>query len=146
MKRSLIILVPLAVLAIAYALTRPSTPSVPAVTSWAGSSSEARRAGTTLAAPIVERSPEAPVARSSGVAPTIRDEGTNSPPATISTIRTVTGLRVEGREEGIGLDVREHGEEAYTNGEGAILVLPDRGIAASDLTPSVIEAPAEGNA
>ena len=35
-------------------------------------------------------------------------------------------LRVEESDEGIGLDVTQHGEEAYARGEGAILVLPDR--------------------
>jgi ammonium transporter, Amt family len=34
-------------------------------------------------------------------------------------------LRVSAREEAIGIDVVEHGEEAYTSGEGAILVVPD---------------------
>lgn len=34
-------------------------------------------------------------------------------------------LRADTRSEGVGLDVLEHGEEAYTNGEGAILILPD---------------------
>jgi Amt family ammonium transporter len=34
-------------------------------------------------------------------------------------------LRVSAREEGLGLDVSQHGEEAYARGEGAILVLPD---------------------
>jgi ammonium transporter, Amt family len=32
-----------------------------------------------------------------------------------------------GRAEAIGLDVAEHGEEAYTSGEGAILVMPEAG-------------------
>ena len=36
-------------------------------------------------------------------------------------------LRASAREEGIGLDVTQHGEEAYSRGEGAILVQPDRG-------------------
>jgi ammonium transporter, Amt family len=36
-------------------------------------------------------------------------------------------LRANVREEGIGLDVTQHGEEAYSRGEGAILVQPDRG-------------------
>ena len=37
-------------------------------------------------------------------------------------------LRAAAREEGLGLDVTQHGEEAYTRGEGAILVLhPDEG-------------------
>jgi ammonium transporter, Amt family len=34
-------------------------------------------------------------------------------------------LRVPARDEGLGLDVSQHGEEAYARGEGAILVLPD---------------------
>jgi len=34
-------------------------------------------------------------------------------------------LRVASREEGLGLDVSQHGEEAYARGEGAILVLPE---------------------
>jgi Amt family ammonium transporter len=36
----------------------------------------------------------------------------------------VLPLRVGGRIEGVGLDVEEHGEEAYTGGDGAILVSP----------------------
>ncbi len=39
-------------------------------------------------------------------------------------IGAVTPLRAASRNEGLGLDVSEHGEEAYTHGEGAILVLP----------------------
>jgi Amt family ammonium transporter len=34
-------------------------------------------------------------------------------------------LRALPREEGLGLDVTQHGEEAYGRGEGAILVLPE---------------------
>ena len=34
-------------------------------------------------------------------------------------------LRVDARQEGVGLDVVEHGEEAYGSGEGAVLILPD---------------------
>jgi len=37
---------------------------------------------------------------------------------------TRVASRVGGRIEGIGLDVEEHGEEAYTGGDGAILVTP----------------------
>jgi len=36
-------------------------------------------------------------------------------------------LRADRRTEGIGLDVLEHGEEAYTDGEGAVLILPGSG-------------------
>jgi Amt family ammonium transporter len=38
-----------------------------------------------------------------------------------------TPLRVGEREEGLGLDVSQHGEEAYGTGEGAILVLARSG-------------------
>src|SRR3954469_10027010 len=37
----------------------------------------------------------------------------------------VMPLRVSEREEQIGLDTQEHGEEAYSSSEGAILVLPE---------------------
>jgi Amt family ammonium transporter len=40
-------------------------------------------------------------------------------------IDLVAPLRAAGKLEGLGLDVTQHGEEAYTSGEGAILVLPD---------------------
>ena len=36
----------------------------------------------------------------------------------------VVPLRISVRVEGVGLDVTEHGEEAYTGGDGAILVSP----------------------
>jgi Amt family ammonium transporter len=38
----------------------------------------------------------------------------------------VAPLRASQKEEGIGMDVTQHGEEAYSRGEGAILVHPDR--------------------
>ena len=41
----------------------------------------------------------------------------------ISMIALVTPLRTEPRDEGLGLDFTQHGEEAYARGEGAILVL-----------------------
>ena len=34
-------------------------------------------------------------------------------------------IPLRAKNEGLGLDVTEHGEEAYTSGEGAILVLPE---------------------
>jgi Amt family ammonium transporter len=39
-------------------------------------------------------------------------------------------LRARERDQAVGMDVAEHGEEAYTSGEGAILVLPDAGMEA----------------
>jgi ammonium transporter, Amt family len=43
----------------------------------------------------------------------------------LKAIGLVSALRPTTRHEGLGLDVTEHGEEAYTGGEGAILVAPD---------------------
>jgi Amt family ammonium transporter len=40
-------------------------------------------------------------------------------------IALVSPLRASVREEGIGLDITQHGEEAYSRGEAAILVLPE---------------------
>ena len=40
-------------------------------------------------------------------------------------IGALSPLRADSKQEGIGMDVGQHGEEAYTSGEGAILVLPD---------------------
>jgi ammonium transporter, Amt family len=37
-------------------------------------------------------------------------------------------LRASEREEGLGMDVVQHGEEAYVTGEGAILITPEAGI------------------
>jgi Amt family ammonium transporter len=42
-------------------------------------------------------------------------------------IGAIMPLRVSRREESLGMDVIEHGEEAYASGEGAILVLPEDG-------------------
>lgn len=42
-------------------------------------------------------------------------------------IALVAPLRASAKEEGIGMDVTQHGEEAYSRGEGAILVHADRG-------------------
>ena len=44
----------------------------------------------------------------------------------VKLLAAVTSLRAEPREEGQGLDVTQHGEEAYSRGEGAILVLTGR--------------------
>jgi Amt family ammonium transporter len=45
----------------------------------------------------------------------------------LKAIGLVMPLRPPEREEAVGLDVWEHGEEAYSSGEGAILVLSDEG-------------------
>ena len=41
----------------------------------------------------------------------------------LKALASVTGLRPTGNEEGVGMDVAQHGEEAYNRGEGAVLVL-----------------------
>ena len=46
----------------------------------------------------------------------------------------VTALRAAPRTEGMGMDVSQHGEEAYTSGEGSILVI-------SEPTPGMVPAP-----
>ena len=49
-----------------------------------------------------------------------------SRPVILKGIALFMPLRVTDRSgEGLGLDVSQHGEEAYGTGEGAILVLPD---------------------
>jgi len=40
----------------------------------------------------------------------------------------VMPLRANEREEAIGMDVAQHGEEAYATGEGAILITPESGL------------------
>jgi Amt family ammonium transporter len=55
----------------------------------------------------------------------------------------VAALRASPREEGLGLDVTQHGEEAYAQGEGAILVLPETAGPAMSL-PEPVLAPGGG--
>jgi Amt family ammonium transporter len=43
-------------------------------------------------------------------------------------IGLVMPLRATAHEESIGMDVTQHGEEAYASGEGAILVTPEAGV------------------
>jgi ammonium transporter, Amt family len=60
--------------------------------------------------------------------------------AILELLSLVTALRTAPRAEGLGLDVTQHGEEAYTSGEGSILVIPDAapvGSPAPALTPQV---------
>jgi Amt family ammonium transporter len=47
----------------------------------------------------------------------------------------VVALRAAPKSEGMGMDVTQHGEEAYTNGEGSILVMPE-------VSPASMPAPA----
>ncbi len=43
----------------------------------------------------------------------------------LKVLGAVSVLKAESRAEGLGMDVTQHGEEAYTSGEGSILVLPN---------------------
>ncbi len=43
----------------------------------------------------------------------------------LKVVDAIVPLRVDRRDEGVGLDVSQHGEEAYTNGEGAVLLLSE---------------------
>ena len=45
----------------------------------------------------------------------------------VKMIALVMRLRAETREEGLGMDFTQHGEEAYSRGEGALLLLERRG-------------------
>jgi len=41
-------------------------------------------------------------------------------------IAVLMPLKADATDEGLGMDFSQHGEEAYTDGEGAILILPER--------------------
>jgi Amt family ammonium transporter len=43
----------------------------------------------------------------------------------LKAIAAVTPLRAASRAEGVGMDISQHGEEAYSEGEGAVLVFRD---------------------
>jgi Amt family ammonium transporter len=45
--------------------------------------------------------------------------------AILKGLALVTSLRTATRVEGVGMDVSQHGEEAYASGEGSILVQPE---------------------
>src|SRR3972149_6610861 len=65
------------------------------------------------------------------------------PLALLKLVGLVMPLRTaDSREEGLGLDVGQHGEEAYTTGEGAILVLTEP----TSLNPEPTPEPAGGRA
>jgi len=60
--------------------------------------------------------------------------------ALLKLVSLLTPLRADPREEGVGLDVTQHGEEAYTSGEGAILLLSEKASAVPSLRPQGGEA------
>jgi Amt family ammonium transporter len=55
----------------------------------------------------------------------------------LQVLALVTALRAVPRAEGLGLDVTQHGEEAYSSGEGSILVIPDAGPALGAPAPAL---------
>jgi Amt family ammonium transporter len=59
--------------------------------------------------------------------------------AILKLVGAVVPLRATTREEGLGLDVTQHGEEAYAQGEGAILVLRDSPEASAPLPAPAFE-------
>jgi Amt family ammonium transporter len=52
----------------------------------------------------------------------------------------VTALKAAPKTEGLGMDVTQHGEEAYGTGEGSILVLPSESLTAA--VPVAVPQPA----
>jgi Amt family ammonium transporter len=61
----------------------------------------------------------------------------------LKVIGAVTALAADERAQGRGMDITQHGEEAYTHGEGAVLVLAD--VPAPALTrPATVTAPVGG--
>ena len=62
----------------------------------------------------------------------------------LKAINLVVPLKAATKEEGLGLDVSQHGEEAYADDEGAILILQRPDAAASRTAPVLNAATAEG--
>jgi Amt family ammonium transporter len=60
--------------------------------------------------------------------------------ALLKLVSLVSPLTASAREEGLGLDVSQHGEEAYAEGDGAILVLSDAAPAPALAVATVEEA------
>jgi Amt family ammonium transporter len=60
--------------------------------------------------------------------------------AILKLLALVMPLRITVRDEKLGLDVSDHGEEAYTHGDGAILVKPkEPALASSVADPVTVE-------
>jgi Amt family ammonium transporter len=45
-------------------------------------------------------------------------------------------LKATAKEEGVGMDITQHGEEAYTSGEGAILLKSETPVPAAKPKPA----------
>jgi len=59
----------------------------------------------------------------------------------LKVLGAVTALHAAPRIEGVGMDVSQHGEEAYASGEGSILVIPETAAASAPtaaLTPQAV--------
>jgi Amt family ammonium transporter len=59
----------------------------------------------------------------------------------LKVVGALAPLRAPSQAEGLGMDITQHGEEAYTSGEGSILVLPD-GDGAPAAAPALAPQPA----
>ena len=55
----------------------------------------------------------------------------------LKALAVVMPLRITGRDEKMGLDVSDHGEEAYTQGDGAILVRPKESVASQSASDAI---------
>ncbi len=75
---------------------------------------------------LIGGKPSQVLVQATGVAATLAYSGAASF-VLLKAIGVVMPLRPPERQEAVGLDVEEHGEEAYSSGEGAILVLSDDG-------------------
>jgi Amt family ammonium transporter len=59
----------------------------------------------------------------------------------LKVLGAVVALRAPAKVEGLGMDVSQHGEEAYSSGEGSILVLPEAELGtakAPSLSPTMV--------
>jgi Amt family ammonium transporter len=61
----------------------------------------------------------------------------------IKLVNAVARVRSSQRDEAVGLDVTQHGEEAYTRGEGAVLVMPSITATAARPTDESMRVPLE---
>jgi ammonium transporter, Amt family len=59
--------------------------------------------------------------------------------ALLKFVNAVAPIRATARDEGLGMDVSQHGEEAYAHGEGAILVLREREQATAPALEPIVE-------
>ena len=61
----------------------------------------------------------------------------------IKLVNAVARVRSSQRDEAVGLDVTQHGEEAYTRGDGAVLVMPSITAADTRSTDESMRVPLE---